>query len=175
MKDLGGGTSWMAEAWFRRFTANSYGRTVQSQPVRAACHAASSWPSQCSHQLPDFPRPPLPTAHPGLVMESAPLIIVLKPLLLASRFAHLVRTQGKDAGAVLLGWVPRRFLYIHQDDCHVILLTVPLLAFLYVRMSRVVPGHRAGPLNTPCSALVPAENTLPCSSWAFFGHLGRGS
>jgi hypothetical protein len=23
VKDLGGGTSWMAEAWFRRLTANS--------------------------------------------------------------------------------------------------------------------------------------------------------
>lgn len=75
---------------------------MQSQPVRAACHAASSCPSQCSHQLPDFPCPPLPTAHPGLVMESAPLIIVLKPLLLASRFAH----HGRAVVVVLVAWLP---------------------------------------------------------------------
>lgn len=42
---------------------------------------------------------PLTTAHPGLVVEGTPLVIVLKPLLLASCFAHLVGThRGWAAG-----------------------------------------------------------------------------
>lgn len=41
-----------------------------------------------------------PTAHPGLVMESTPLIIVLEPLLLASCFAYLVKT-GREGYQVL--------------------------------------------------------------------------
>lgn len=34
VKDLGGGTSWMAEAWFRRFTANSCRRKGRSAATR---------------------------------------------------------------------------------------------------------------------------------------------
>jgi hypothetical protein len=43
-------------------------------------------------------------AHPGLMMEGTPLVIVLKPLLLASCFAYLVKTHGEMAVYILIGW-----------------------------------------------------------------------
>lgn len=147
----------MAEAWFRRFTANSYRRTVQSQPVRPQAMQLPAGPlSAVTSSLTLLPT----TAHcsPGPGDGKCTSHCSPETASPGERLCSPVRTQGRVAGCCASST-------LHPDDCS---HYQPSCTWQCQGLSTV----RAGPLNTPFSALVPAENTLPCSSWTFFGHLG---